>query len=261
VDKYTWRRLASALERLFRPVLIASMFFCILLFSLPVSAESRGKAEFRKLKEIRDGIYTLSFVQETNIEDSRADGKKENIRRIVQYQFKRDRGLMRHELLFSDPPISSSNVTDSKEKGLKRDAKGRIKRDIPRIVVGKSDAPSPGYIFGIPESILANKVRVVAKGKGQSIEVAMSSKRGFQVGKRIECNADGLPEKINTFNSHGKLLDEMTVTWVKNRGNIFPDELVLVQHSRLNTLTTHVCSVHKSISGFPGPNTHRLGLV
>lgn len=164
------------------------------------------------LWDLRAALDTQTFVQDVSVDDRRPGGA-------------------------SRTATGRSHVTYSR-------AVGKVRRDVLEIRPGstsyRQDGPEPQWLFRLVTIPAGSRTRTVPRGAGSLVEVRHKGQGRPGPARTIELNAAGLPVAVRTFGARGGVLDELTIRWQRVDGKAFPAEAILVQASRLNTVTTTV---------------------
>ena len=186
---------------------------------------------FDHLTALQGRIRTLECSVDVTVEDIRESSgtKLFRIHKLIWYS--KRLGRVRVE-------VSSADVTalePAKPNPLQR---SQHRPTGPIIQVSKADGSEPRWLFRIADGVPGAEIREVGKVNPRVIEYRTAAASPAHLLRRVYLDADGLPEKVITFGSREQVLDEMTVYWQSVGGVAFPRESVLVQHSRINTVTT-----------------------
>jgi hypothetical protein len=209
--------------------------FLLIIVALDVHAATpRSESHaLDRLKALQRRIGTLECTVDLTMEDSRSPSgaKVSKVRRTLRYS--KAAARVRFEVVSGD----SSN-----RKGVSPRSLDRAQRAPPgpAVRITKASGSEPQWLFGLAAGVPGSEVRVAGQGNGRVVEYRASEPKPSLLLRRVVLNAEGLPEKVVTFGLRERVLDEVTVSWQIVGGVAFPRETVLVQHSRLNTVTTTV---------------------
>ena len=190
-----------------------------------VAAPSAGPFVDR-LHAVRSDIRSLECVEETHWRDERPGQTPVEHRRIERVSFRSDISKVRREALDehgSPLPIAAP--------GSSRTATGYAVARVQR-------HPSPVWLFELAET-LARAGTAWRREGGLSVAALHFGGRTSvrdPPSAEVAFNADRLPIRLVTFGASHDILDEVHLTWGRQRGGWFPSKIETTYHSVENTL-------------------------
>ncbi|MEK7476274.1 MAG: hypothetical protein AAB152_11670 [Candidatus Coatesbacteria bacterium] len=187
-------------------------------------------------------IVTQDFRETVEVEDQWQGTPLRTSTVKAHFLFSRTKGRVRKdEIVFSATP-----------EGLPR-GRTRSPRESPQVVVQPQVRPEPVWLYALADTLRAADVRIRRESGRTRASLRIPGGRSASPFMDVVFGVDGLPVSVRTFGIRGGVMDEYTIAWTRVGRTPHPSAVVLVAHSRHNTVkavhTYEAVRINSPVSG------------